>query len=166
MPTRLRKMRSTPSGLVASTAATPDEDRQSTRARRSSSRSSKQLFRMSLAEEERQPALRSWTPTLWADVSTALHRHPAGTLTVIPVCACRPTALAEHALPSLLCQRPASVPPLAQWGRLELTEALAKGAFGRVSKGTYHFQEVAVKELLPGVGEAKDLLDEMTTMCQ
>lgn len=126
-------MRSSPSGLVASTAVTPAATRQSHLTRGRSS-STKTLVRPSIAEEERQPALRTWTPALWEEVSTSL-RH-AKAVDVIP------------------------------WGRLELTEALAKGAFGQVSKGTYHFAEVAVKELLPGVGESKDLLDEMNTMCQ
>ena len=52
------------------------------------------------------------------------------------------------------------------WGRLHLREAIAKGGFGQVTKGKYNDADIAVKQLLPGVGEAKDLLEEMETMCK
>ena len=49
------------------------------------------------------------------------------------------------------------------WEQLEVERVLARGAFGRVSKGKHNFTDVAIKELHSG-GHIGDLLDEVEAM--
>ena len=84
---------------------------------------------------KQQSMKKVWTPSLWTEVSVAIQQaRETGTLTVIP------------------------------WGRLDVTEYVAKGGFGMVCKGRHEGKEVAIKSLLPGAGEASELLEEMQTM--
>ena len=49
------------------------------------------------------------------------------------------------------------------WEQLKVERVLAKGAFGRVSKGKHNFTDVAIKELHSG-GHIGNLLDEVEAM--